>query len=90
MIYCIIYELKSSTKNYSEFYQALKSFGPHSQFLTNGWFIKAENGKKEEFFEKLKPLMDSPDLLLVAQTPLSEMSGWLPSSSVDWLQQNNY
>jgi hypothetical protein len=89
MIYCIIYELKSSEKNYSEFYQTLKSFGTHSQFMTNGWFVKAESGKKEDFFGRLKPLMDSPDLLLVTQTPLSDMSGWLPSSSIEWLRQNN-
>ncbi|MFV0420318.1 MAG: hypothetical protein ACK5KT_16530 [Dysgonomonas sp.] len=90
MVYCIIYELKSTTKNYSEFYQTLKSFSAHSQFVTNGWFIRTEAGKKDELFEKLRSLLDTPDLLLITQTSLTEMSGWLPSSSVEWLQQNNY
>ncbi len=87
-MYCIVYELKNAEKDYSPFYQQIKELGNSNQFIANGWFVVTKLSK-EEIFEQLKPLLDAPDLLLISNSNLSNMSGWLPRASIDWLKSNN-
>lgn len=89
MLYNITYELKNSEKDYSQFLQTLKTSGSSAvQCMKNSWFVVSGKDRKE-LFELLKEQLESADLLLVCQVSLSDLTGWLPSDSVDWLKLNS-
>lgn len=86
MLYCITYDIKDSS--YEEgFLRQLKELGETNQFISNCWFLSSKKNK-DDIYNILKEKLDSPDLLYISETRLSQMAGWLPSSSVDWLKDH--
>ncbi len=89
MLYNITYELKNNEKDYSSFFQTLKTLSPNTnQCMKNSWFV-ITSSSKQVLYEQLKALLESSDLLLISQVSLSQLSGWLPSDSVNWLQEHS-
>ena len=88
MLYNIIYELKNAERDYSTFFSALKTFSTSNQCMKNSWFVKT-NKNKQEIYDNLKQHLDTSDLLLITQTSLTNLSGWLPIDSVNWLQEHS-
>lgn len=84
MLYCIIYDIKDSTKE-EAFLKQLKKLGETNQFISNCWFLACAQ-TKEEIYDIMKKELDAPDLLFISETRLERMAGWLPSTSVDWLK----
>ena len=86
MLYNITYELKSSNKDYSAFIQEIKDLSTSSsQCMKNSWFI-ASTKSKNELYQALKQHLEDSDLLLILETSLSQMSGWIPTDTVEWLK----
>ena len=88
MIFCITYEFKNSEKNYSDFFLEMKNLGEANQFMNNCWFLSSET-TNNDIYESLKKHLDGPDLLFITSINLNTTSGWLPSTSVEWLRDLN-
>lgn len=87
MLYCVIYDIKDAKDSAKEeaFLKQLKEFGETNQFISNCWFLDSSKDK-DEIYEELKSKLDAPDLLFIAETRLTQMSGWLPNTSIEWLK----
>lgn len=88
MLYCITYDIKSPSQE-EIFLEELKYLGETNQFISNCWFLSSTLDK-EEIFNRLKPKLNVPDLLYIGLTNLTNMSGWLPGNSVEWLKRHPY
>lgn len=88
MLYCITYDIKNSSQE-EIFLEELKYLGETNQFISNCWFLNSTLSK-EDIFKRLKPKLNVSDLLYIGQTNLTNMSGWLPSNSVEWLKEHSY
>ena len=86
MLYCITYDIKNSAEEES-FIKKLKDLGQSNQFISNCWFINSCQ-RKDEIFKILREDLKDADLLFITETSLSQMEGWLPTTSIEWLQQN--
>ena len=87
MLYSITYELKNLNKDYSDFIQKIKELSSSSsQCMKNSWFINSSMSK-DDLYRDLKQHLEDSDLLLIVETSLSQMAGWLPSDTVDWLKE---
>ena len=87
MLYCITYDIKNNT-NEEAFIKELKLLGEVNQFISNCWFLRS-NKDKNEIFSLLKSQMDTPDLLFITTTSVSQMEGWLPTTSIGWLKEHS-
>lgn len=87
MLYCVIYDIKDAKDSAKEeaFLKQLKEFGETNQFMSNCCFWDSSKDK-DEIYEELKSKLDAPDLLFVVKTCFSQMAGWLPSTSIEWLK----
>lgn len=86
MLYCITYDIKDST-NEEGFLKRLKELGETNQFISNCWLLDC-NIDKDEIYRILKEKLDAPDLLFISTTNLSQMAGWLPNTSIEWLKKH--
>lgn len=84
MLYCVIYDIKDAAKE-EAFLKQLKEFGGTNQFISNSWFLDSVKDK-DEIYEELKSKLDAPDLLFITETRFSQMAGWLPNTSIEWLK----
>ena len=87
MLYCITYDIKKIT-NEEAFIKELKLLGEVNQFISNCWFLSSDKDKNE-IFNLLKSQMDAPDLLFITITSVSQMEGWLPTTSIGCLKENS-
>ncbi len=86
-LYNITYELKGADTDYASFYSILRSENAYNQCLKNSWFIISDKSRAE-LYNILKSCLGNNDLILIVETDLGQMSGWLPSDSVGWLTKN--
>jgi hypothetical protein len=86
MLYTITYSLNDKAKEES-FLKELKSLGDAVMVMPHCYFLRSNSGR-ELIFSKLHREMMESDLLYIAETPISSMSGWLPTSAIDWLNNN--
>lgn len=88
-LYFIAYELRNREKNYSTFYDSIKNIGSDScQCLTNVWLIYSEL-KSSDMYDKLKPLIEDTDNLLISEANDDDIAGWVPSDTIEFLNRNN-
>lgn len=88
-LYNVTYELKNSEQDYTDFFNALKGESSYIQCLKTSWFVKSEK-ERTDLYNHLKSCLNDSDLLLVSETKLELLSGWLPRDSVTWLQQPEF
>lgn len=89
-LYFISYELRNREKNYSTFYDSIKNIGSDScQCLTNVWLIYSELDNTDIIYEKLKPLIEDTDNLLIGETTYEKLAGWVSSDTIEFLKRNN-
>src|SRR5216684_7017209 len=82
MILIVSYDLKSA-RDYTAFYNALRSQGTWWHYLASTWLIST--GKSpEEVANAVRPQMDLQDFLLVAD-PGPRYQGYLPPQAWDWI-----
>lgn len=85
-LFNITYELKNSDQDYTAFFDALKGEASYIQCLKTSWFVRSER-TRADIYNHLKSFLEDSDLLLISETKLELLSGWLPQDSVTWLQQ---
>ena len=85
---CIVsYNIKDKERE-DAFIKILESMGSVNQYLPNCWFLSTEKANKDVLYKDLKNSLIDSDLLLLTETSLDNMSGWLPKNSVDWLMEH--
>ncbi len=84
MLYIVLYEIKD-TQREAQFLTKLNELGSSVLFLPRSYFLKSEQNK-EYVYENLKNGMRDEDLLFISESSTSEMSGWIPTSAVNWLR----
>lgn len=83
--YLISYDLRTPGQDYTKLYDAIKDFDEWQHPLESTWFIKTEIMKANDIFNKIKPLIDENDLLLIIKVDKNDKQGWLASSFWKWL-----
>lgn len=85
----IAYALKSTLRNYSPLFQAIKSNSSNwSHYIEDAWVVTTHRSA-DEFAKLLYPHIDAADRLLVVRL-YPEHQGWLPKEAWDWLNRQTY
>lgn len=88
MILLVSYQLKS-VKDYSEFYNVLKSAPAWWHYLDSVWIIQTDD-TPSTLIEKLKPHFDqSLDAVLIVDITGKQHNGWLPQKAWDWINTHS-
>lgn len=82
--YLITYDLKSSSKDYSNLYTKIKEIGDWQHPLDSVWLVKSDKSANE-IFGGLREEKDEKDLLLVVRVELSDIQGWLSKTFWNWV-----
>jgi hypothetical protein len=86
MLYTITYDIKDSKKE-EVFLKNMGKYGEIVMFMPRCYFLNSDQ-TRNIIYDELYKSIDESDLLYIAETPLSSMSGWLPHSAVDWVSKN--
>ena len=87
-LYFITYELRNKERNYSTFYDSIKSIGADScQCLTNVWLVYSVL-TTSNIYNQLKPLIEDTDNLLIGEIIYEKLAGWVSSDTIDFFNRN--
>lgn len=82
MILIVTYDLKA-TKNYTPFYEALKSQGAWWHYVGSTWLLDT-NLTPQQVADALAPHRGPADLILIAELG-AKHQGWLPKEAWEWI-----
>lgn len=85
MLYSIAYTLNDITQE-ERVLKKLKSLGDAAMIMPHCYYLQSTMNRND-IFNELRSTMNDSDLLYIAETPVEKMSGWLPTSAIDWLNQ---
>lgn len=90
MVYIVNYDIKDAERK-DAFLNEAKKIGETLQYLPHAIFIYSADATldQKKIYNQLKQVINEDDLFIVSRSPLSNMSGWLTSSVVDWLKSHN-
>lgn len=86
MLYTVIYDIKNSERE-EIFLEELQKIGDNVLFMQHCYFLSSEENRNP-IFNKLRRVMLESDLLFIGETPYHTLSGWLPTSAVEWINFN--
>ncbi|MFA6459449.1 MAG: hypothetical protein WCV79_03605 [Candidatus Paceibacterota bacterium] len=89
MILLISYNLNNTGKDYSSFYNTIKSADSWWHYIKSIWMIKTTLGV-DEWNERLHAQMAPGDHLLIVDVTNQNRNGWLPKDAWKWIKDNNY
>lgn len=83
--YVVMFELTQPSEKYGPFMQELMAHGKWMSYM-KGSYIVVRRDTLVEFTSKLRPLMFTPDRLLImpARGPFD---GWMPQEAWTWLER---
>lgn len=83
--YIVTYQFRNYSKNYTSFYEAIKTNYPEWQHpMESLWLIRTDEIPLE-IFGKLKPYLGDTDSIFVAEITDSH-EGWMSSSFWSWIK----
>lgn len=86
-MYIVEYDIKDNARE-DAFLSDLKELGETNLFLPRSFFLDSTE-PRESVYQKLRLHLKPEDLLLIIEAGLTNMSGWLPMSSVRWIQNHS-
>ncbi|MBR4996621.1 MAG: hypothetical protein IKY84_01940 [Bacteroidaceae bacterium] len=88
-IFLIAYDLKKVGRNYNELYSEIKSLGDWHHPLESVWFVAIDEMfvTANEIYEKLHPVIDDNDNIIVYDVTSQDRQGWAPKSLWSWLKE---
>ena len=86
-MYIVEYDIKDNARE-DVFLSDLKELGETNLFLPRSIFLDSTE-PRESVYKKLRLHLMPEDLLLIVEASLTNMSGWLPMSSIRWIQNHN-
>ena len=89
MLVLITYDLKSSEKDYSSLYEAIRNCGSKWwHYMESVWLVRTELSPNE-CFERLRENFCTEDCCFVVDITQQNRQGWLPSKAWDWIKEND-
>ena len=85
MILLITYNLKSPGKDYSQFYELIKSASSWFHYIDSTFIIQTNKSAKE-WGDDLHEKMEYGDRILVVDITKKDRWGWLPKEAWEWLK----
>ena len=84
--YIVAYQFRNHRKNYTSFYEAIKTNYPEWQHpLESLWLIRTDE-TPSQIFGRLQPHLDNTDSIFVVEITDSR-EGWMPKSMWEWLSE---
>lgn len=85
MLYIVNFDIKDSAR-VEQFAQQLNEVGETLLFMPRCYFLKKnESVSGMSIYNKLKSVLKDEDLFVLAPVKVADMNGWLATSSVTWL-----
>ena len=89
MLLLITYDLKSSDRDYTPLYEAIKNIGDKWwHYMESVWLVHT-NLSPTDSFNRLKEYFTQNDTCLIVNITGQERQGWLTSKAWDWIKTNN-
>lgn len=85
-LYLVAYDLLDESRDYSEFYNGIKSLGIVSHPLENLWFIYTNVYSVDMIYEILKPKIRERDMLMCMRVQADEIKGFVGRTFWNWLK----
>lgn len=85
-LYLVTYDLLDGSRDYSEFYNGIKSLGDVRHPLENVWFVSSGVHNVDSIYRMLKPRIDERDRLLCIRVSSNAIQGWVGKSFWDWIK----
>ena len=89
MVLIINYALRNPYKDYSPFFNAIKTNCVEWWHFLDSTFIVSTPKSAQEFAVLLYPFMEATDSVLVSRLH-NDNQGWLPGAAWDWLNTKQY
>lgn len=82
----ISYDLKGTTKDYSNLINSIKEYGSWWHYLESFWLLYTDKSVSE-LTENLTTYLDKEDRMLIIDTLSNSYNGWLPQKAYDWISE---
>jgi len=79
----ITYELNNKTKDYTKFYETLKTSSDWWHYMETCWLLKTDESP-QIWFERIKPYIDTETDYVFITEYTGNYYGWLPQEAWDW------
>lgn len=90
MLYIVNFDIKDSARA-EQFAQQLSEVGETLLFMPRCYFLKTnESVSGMSIYNKLKSVLKDEDLFVLAPVKVADMNGWLATSTVTWLSNQEY
>ena len=83
----ISYDLNKPGQNYDKLYAKIKELRTWWHYLDSTWIVVSALTPSQAF-ERLKPVLDKSDSVLIVNVTGDSYSGWLPQDAWDWLRKH--
>lgn len=89
--YALTFDLRDKQHNYSDLFNAIKSFGEWKHPQEPLWVVIVDGNQynADKIFKEVKPLMQPSDLAFITDISNMDRQGWMPSSTWEMLKSNN-
>ncbi len=85
MLYIVNFDIKDSAR-VEMFAKRLNEVGEALLFMPRCYFLKTDKSiLGTTIYNNLKQVLEDEDLFILTPVKVSEMNGWLSTSSVEWL-----
>lgn len=89
MLLLITYDLKSSDRDYTLLYEAIKNLGDKWwHYMESVWLVHT-NLSPTDSFNRLKEYFTQDDTCFIVNITGQERQGWLTSKAWDWIKIND-
>jgi len=85
----VTYELKTPGKDYTSFYNAIKSGGEWWHFLEAVWLVDSTTHNADTLAKSLYPHITQQDRLMVVALAGGHQ-GWLPEAAWTWINNRKF
>lgn len=86
-VYIIAYDLLDESRDYSDFYNGIKSLGDVRHPLDNVFFVATDSHNVDSIYASLKPLIGDRNRLMCVRVNSAAIQGWVGKSFWDWLKK---
>lgn len=86
-ILLVTYDLKNTSKDYSQLYNTLKTAPSWRHHLEDAWLLLTPEAP-QEWSERIRPLIDAADHFMVVDIKSKPRQGWLPKEVWEWIKHN--
>lgn len=83
----ISYDLNKPGQDYSDLHEKIKALGAWWHYLDSTWIVVSSLSPSQAF-DRLKPALDTSDMVLILNITGDVNAGWLPQKAWDWINQN--